>query len=410
MRWCIIIPWILGVAAGQRIDVWDLPPLRYSESTSSDRMAVLAEELADGAERPGGSALERLRWVLHELEVPESSQVLVFSKTSKQIRRIGPKTPRAIYFSDRHYVGYVPGGAIEVIAQDPVLGPVFYLVDGNARGEITIERDRSDCFSCHGTTRTEGVPGMLVRSVFPDAEGRGIGALGSETVDHRTAIADRWGGYYVTGSSSIEHRGNRVFGSGGASDSRVIGMKDLGVDFSRYPRATSDVVALVVLEHQVHLHNLLTAASIRYRRAAWLARALDPEANPDEGQAGEIADSIAEKIVAAMLFRDEADLGEGIEGDPDFQQAYAAAVPRASNGRSLADFRLYRRIFKLRCSCMIYSPVFDALPPRVRGAALARLRVALEEGTGPGEHLSGSERRKITAVLDETLPGWRGDG
>src|SRR5438093_624320 len=37
-----------------------------------------------------------LRSILRELTVPESSQVLVFSKTSLQRHRIGPKTPRAV--------------------------------------------------------------------------------------------------------------------------------------------------------------------------------------------------------------------------------------------------------------------------------------------------------------------------
>ncbi len=406
MKWAGVMLAAVGLASAQQTDVWDLPPLRYSDTAATDRIARLVERLdGDPSLAPGAASLERLRFVLGWLEVPESSQVLVFSKTSKQIRRIDPASPRAIYFSENHYVGYVPGGAIEVIAQDPVLGPVFYLIDGD--DEIRIARDRSDCFSCHGTTRTEEVPGMLVRSVFPDADGRPLLAKGSVTVDHTTPIDERWGGYYVTGNSAIDHRGNRVFRE---EDDESESIAIERVDLSRYPRGTSDIVALMVLEHQCHVHNLLTAASIRYRRAAWLARVIDPEADPDSGQAGRIADAMAEEIVGALLFRGEADLGEGIEGDRDFQKDYASRFPRAENGRSLADFRLYERIFKHRCSCMVYSEAFRGLPPRVHVAVLERLESALETGEGPGDHLPASERRKIMTILDDTLPGWKERG
>lgn len=396
----------VGLAIGQPIDVWDLPPLRYSETPATDPIATLAKEIESTPELlDGKDPLARLRFVLDRLDVPESSQVLVFSKTSKQIRKIDPATPRAVYFSESHYVGFVPGGAIEVIAQDPVLGPVFYLIGGG--GAPDIQRDRSECFSCHGTTRTEEVPGMLVRSVFPDADGRPLLAKGSVTVDHTTPIDDRWGGYYVTGHSAIDHRGNRIYRE---EDEGAEELSLEKVDLSRYPRGTSDIVALMVLEHQCRVHNLLTAASIRYRRAEWLARVIDPEADPDEGQAGRIADGLADEIVEALLFRDEASLGEGIEGDRGYQKDYADRFPRSADGRSLADFRLYERIFKHRCSCMIYSSAFQALPPRIHAAVLGKLKVALESGEGVADHLGASERRKILTILDDTLPDWREKG
>lgn len=411
MRWIFCLLVMLDPAVGQRTDLWDLPPLRYSDSTARDRVAGLAVRLdSDPPPDPGSTGLERLRFVLDWLEVPESSQILVFSKTSKQIRRIDPSTPRALYFSDRHYVGYVPGGAIEVIAQDPLLGPVFYLIEAGGDGDLRIERDRSDCLSCHGTARTEGAPGVLVRSVFPDGDGRPLLARGSTTVDHTTPVAERWGGYYVTGNSSIGHLGNRVFrpDGGDAEEGRLLSPGDGTVDFSRYPRRTSDIVALMVLEHQCRVHNLMTAAALRYGRASWLQHAIDPAADPDRGQAGRIAREMAGEIVEALLFRDEADLGDGVEGDREFQRDYAARYPRASNGRSLADFRLYERIFKHRCSCMIYSPVFHSLPATIRLSVLAQLRTALETGEGAGDHLPASERRKILGILEETLPDWSG--
>ena len=132
----------------------------------------------------GVSRLEVLAAVLKALDVPVESQGLVFSKTSKQNDLITPRNPRAVYFGDNAYVGYVPGGSIEVAAFDPVLGPVFYLMSMDGRGsDGWIQRDNS-CLQCHGTSRTELVPGLLVRSVYADrrrsaAAGGGIVRDGS---------------------------------------------------------------------------------------------------------------------------------------------------------------------------------------------------------------------------------------
>lgn len=399
-------------ASGQRADVWDLPPLRYSDMAASDRVSKIASRLESGelALRGKGS-MEKLRFVLEQLDVPESSQVLVFSKTSKQIDQIGPHNPRSLYFSQDAYVGYVPGGAIEVIIQDAVLGTVFYLIELHAPQGIAIQRDTSDCLSCHGTTRTESVPGVLVRSVFPDARGHALLSFGSVTVTHETPIEDRWGGYYVTGESFHPHLGNQFFEESGPVEPTKQGLATLQgrIDVSRYPRPTSDVVALVVLEHQCQVHNLLNAASVNYGRARFLAEAVDPQADADAGQAGRVADAAAVKVVDALLFKNEADLGEGIEGDRTFQDDYLRQFPKSSSGRSLADFKLYRRIFKYRCSCMVYSNAFDHLPVRVKRAVIARLRQALSDGDQDiAPHLGASEKRRIRAILEETLPAWRG--
>lgn len=401
---------MIGVASAQRMDVWDLPPLRYSDTAATDRVAVMARQLEAG-EIPldGKSPLEKLRFVLETLGVPESSQMLVFSKTSKQINRIRPQNPRSLYFSADVYVGYVPGGAIEVIAHDALLGPVFYLIELGGPQGLDIQRDTSDCLSCHGTARTEGAPGVVVRSVFPDASGHALLSLGSTTVTHETPIENRWGGYYVTGSSFHPHLGNRVFEETGSVEPVKQDLTSLEgrIDVSKYPRATSDVVALVVLEHQCRVHNLFTAGGINYRRARFLAEAVDPGADPDAGQAGRIADTAAAKVVDALLFRNEADLGEGLEGDADFQRDYLAQFPKSASGRSLADFRLYERIFKLRCSCMVYSSAFEHLPARVKRAVIARLKQALsDEDREIAPHLGAPEKKKIRVILSETLPAW----
>ncbi len=396
-------------SAPGNVDFWDLPPIRYADSKADDSLTRLAADLASGAKRvEGATGLDRLKFVLNELQVPVESQMMVFSKTSHQNSLIHPKNPRALYFSEEAYVGYVPGGAIEAVVVDPNLGPVFYLIEAGGPGGLEIERDHSSCMSCHGTARTENVPGLQVRSVFPNADGHPLLAMGTSHVTHETPLAERWGGYYVTGRSSLPHLGNRTYEEGGADDPRPSDLADLTgrIDVAKYPRATSDIVALMVLEHQCRMHNLLTAAALQYRRTHFLSRALDPEADPDAGSAGRVADGMAERIVACLLFKDEADPGDGIEGGEDFQKAFTARFPRTKSGDSLADFQLYDRIFKNRCSYMIYSRTFRDLPPRVKRAVLAKLKAALAGQEPAFDWLKGSERARIEAILAETLPGW----
>lgn len=405
----------LGMVSGLHgaVDFWDLPPLRYSDTAATDPVAKLAAEIASGRRGiEGATVLDRLRFVLNLLEVPEESQVLVFSKTSKQNPLINPANPRALYFNERSYVGYVPGGEIEVLTHDPVLGPVFYLIDTPlADRPAVIDRDTSSCLSCHGTARTEGVPGPLVRSVFPDEDGHPVAPLGSFLIDHRSPIGERWGGYYVTGDSSLPHFGNRTFveedGRLNAVAAPPLRSLKGRIEVSRYLRETSDIVALMVLEHQCRVHNLLTSASMRYRRSHWLQKALDPAADPDLGSAGRMADEAAKELVDALLFKDEAALGEnGIEGDSAFQDAFTARFPKTADGRSLADFQLQDRMFKLRCSYMVYSEAFEALPARVMAAVRVRLKVRLGEGPEAADWIKPSERAKINAVLMATLKGW----
>lgn len=391
------------------VDAWDLPPVKYSDTQAGDRMARLAEKWAkDPGSVRGSTPLERVRGILAELQVPESSQILVFSKTSKQNGLITPANPRALYFSRDCYCGYVPGGMMEVVVQDARLGPVFYAIDlGNPATQPRAERDTNECLSCHGTGRTGNAPGLLVRSVYPDEDGRPLLSRGSGLITHQTPIPERWGGYYVTGSISLPHLGNRTYADGRQAQPERFAWKDLGekIDTSKYLRATSDVAALMVLEHQCKAHNLLTAASMNYRRACYLGRAMNPDRNPDEGSAGRVADSAAAQIVEWFLFAGEADQGaDGVEGDEEFQKQFEAGVPHTAEGDSLADFQLNGRLFKNRCSYMIYSEAFRELPEPVKKRVIAGLKKVLEAPAADDgyQNMKLPERRRIARILRET--------
>lgn len=397
-------------------ELWELPPLRYADTPATDPIARLARELAAAKRQlAGATPLDRVKAVLELLEIPVSSQVLVFSKTSKQNHLITPAHPRAVFFNENAYLGYVPGGLMEIITHDAALGVVFHTIDpGDAvPAAQRIRRDTGECLSCHATARTESVPGVLVRSVFPDANGQPILPHGSFLINHHSPIAERWGGYIVTGTSSLPHLGNRTFTEVGDRPSPAAGPPpaDLtNITAGRLPASTSDIVALMVLEHQCAVHNQLTAAAYQYRRAAWLQHALDPKADPSTGSPGHLADQASHRIVDLLLFKDEAPLGaDGIDGEPAYQQAFTSRHPKAPDGRSLADFHLTDRLFKYRGSFMVYSKAFHDLPPRVKSAVLARLRLALaDSASGIATHLPAPERARVDAILRATLPGYGG--
>lgn len=396
-----------GLRAQGQMDFWDRAPIRYSDTLASNKLTDLAAALASGKTAlPAGGGLDRLRLVLETLDIPAESQVLVFSKTSLQNDLIQPANPRALYFSENAYVGYVPGGAIEAVVQDPVLGPVFYFVGTDREGGLEIERDTNNCMSCHATSRTENVPGLLIRSVFPDESGHPLLHLGTTDVADETPLAKRWGGWYVTGQSALPHLGNRTFTEDGEPDSHY---PDPGsqLDVTKYLRPTSDIVALLVLEHQCRMHTLLNAATMNYRRSRFFSETIDPDADPDDGSAGVVAESWAEKITDCIFFKNEADLGEGVEGDAAFQNALLARYPKTKDGDSLADFRLYGRMFKRRCSFMVYSDAFRGLPPTVKALVFAKMRKALAGEDERIDWLAASERKRISSILSETLPGWK---
>lgn len=413
--WSIIV--LAAHVAHAATDPWEMPPMRYSETAASDALARMAADSPDGEIHvPGNTPLEKLRVVLRLLDVPEESQVLVFSKTSKQNPLIHPGNPRCLFFNENSYVGYVPGGDIEVITHDPALGVVFYMIRaGSSPDRMRVVRQGSQCLSCHGSARTESAPGVLVRSVFPDDSGQPLFSLGSFLIDHRSPLNERWGGYYVTGRSSLPHLGNRSFVE---SPQRMLPDKavqldtvDGLIDRSRYLRTTSDIVALMVLEHQCSVHNTLSAAAMNYRRMHWLQKSINPDADPDDGDVGRLADETAARIADLLLFENEASLGDdGIVGGAAFQDAFTQRFPKTRDGRSLAEFQLYSQLFKHRCSYMVYSEAFRALPARIRESVIARLHGILTGNPSPGNHpsLGVSSRKRIAAILGETLPGWPG--
>ncbi len=402
-----------GVVA-QR-DFFELAPIKYSDTVSTDAMARLAQRWESGKiEKPAGEPLEVVGTLLKQLGIPKESQALVFSRTSKQNNLIRYTNPRAVYHSLDTYLGYVPGGHIEVIATDPVLGPVFYLLDMGKVGKPDFAGRDNSCLQCHGTSRTELVPGLMVRSVFPNENGHPILAAGTYLTTDASPLKERWGGWFVTGHhGNFRHMGNTVASQredGGGTDfdfEAGANWETLQgkIDTSKYLQPTSDIVSLMVLEHQCRTHNLLTKAAMEYRRLTYLQRAIDPEADLDDasGMSARSARDSAGKIVRAFLFCEEFDLGDGVEGNRAFAEAFEAGSRKSKDGHSLRQLRLYGRLFKNRCSFLIHSVAFDSLPPAVRDAVLAELWEALQGRHEDFAHLGATERERIISIVRETV-------
>ena len=398
---------------------YELPPVSYSATAPQDAASKLQRRLEAGELVLAGNDRDVLLTLLRELKVPVESQVVVFSKTSLQRGRIRPGHPRALYFSDSVYVGWVPDGLIEVAAIDPQLGPVFYSFDPQTiRGAPKALVRDSDCLRCHGGTFVRDVPGLFARSVVPSDTGEPLLRHGSELVDDQTPFEKRWGGWYVTGYTGSEsHRGN-VFGAEDGdhlvfnlSDERPAKLGDY-FDTSRYPAATSDVVALLVFEHQMAMQNALTRAAQSCRKMMEYQRSLQKSFKepitdePTYDSVKSVFASAVENVVDHLLFRGAASLPEGVTGSDAFRNMYARSAPRSQAGHALKDLRLRDRIFENRCSFLIYSDTFAALPAPLKTRVLDRLHAVLkgEDPRGRYAYLEATEKQRIYDILLETHP------
>jgi hypothetical protein len=402
-------------------DDFERPPINYSASHPRDVVVQLEARIASGELQFEGSELEVLRAILDELQIPVESQMLVFSKTSLQRNLIRPNQPRAIYFSDDCYVGWVPGGLIEIASIDPELGPIFYHFNSRPAQRISqpqFVRDR-DCLRCHGGSLVRGVPGIVARSVFTDNTGEMLLRHGTEVVDFRTPFELRWGGWYVTGRhGDALHRGNVLAqeknGEVMADLTRGANITDLSPFFEteNYLTDSSDIVALLVFEHQLAMHNTLTRAAFNVRRMIEYQRNLQldlKQAVTDEpafDSVQRVFDNATQEIVDHLLFKDEAPLPADIKGRPAFQETFMANVPRARDGSSLKELRLQRHIFRNRCSYVIYSEFFLALPDPLKARIYNRLAKALDpvDSDPRYAHLGTVERRRIANILLQTHP------
>jgi hypothetical protein len=396
----------LAVAAGIEETTYvpyDHPAIQYVERPPNDAVARLQKQIDSGAVKleytPGFGYLPSL---LKNLGINVDTQMLVFSKTSFQSVKISPRAPRALYFNDEVAVGSVQDGdVLELVAQDPQQGDNFYTLSVEKTDHPEFAR-RDVCLQCHQGLSTLGVPGILVSSVYPAADGMPAFRGQAMITDQRSEFDHRWGGWYVTGThGSMTHMGNAV-GHDPArpqlldtQNTQNLTSLDKKFDTSKYLLPSSDIVALMTLEHQTRMTNLIT-------RIGWDTRIAQHDGKLDEPRLnGEI-----EEMVMYMLFADERQIREPIAGVSTFTKTFPERGPRDHQGRSLRDFDLKTRLFRYPLSYMIYSAAFDAMPDLVRERVYQRLYDVLN-GKDQSEkyaRLNPEDRKAILEIVRDTKP------
>ncbi|WP_165071175.1 hypothetical protein [Paludisphaera rhizosphaerae] len=378
----------------------------YETLPAHDRFSRFKADLDAGRVKlDAGDERALLRSVLRTLDVPVSSQMIVTSATSFQKTIISPRRPRALYFNDDTYVGYVPRGQIEVISIDPTRGPMFYIFNRLEAGKVPRSRRSENCLTCHGTPEMGEVPQLVIESVIPGLSGGGERAFRRGLSGHGVPLDQRFGGWLVTDAPEFTHQGNMLIDwKDGRAQELPMQPGEL-FDFGRYPVSTSGLLPQLLHEHQVGFINRAVSATYR-------ARTLLHRNGGDEAAVAPQLDTLARDLVRYILFADEVPLPPGgVTASDDFRADFLARRRPTSDGRSLRDLDLKTRLLTHRCSYMIESAAFEGLPPPLRRAVDRELARALDSKSPAPDYayLPDDEKAAIRSILAETKLSLRTD-
>lgn len=381
----------------------DDPGIRYNAGPLDNPIERLNQQLAAGTVTlTFGGRSGYLKSAVEAIGLPVDSQLLLFSTSSLQGRQVSADNPRAIFYKDDVELGWVRGAeVIEVATQDARQGVVFYTLEQKEQTAPRFTR-ATLCLGCHMTGDTGGVPGLLMFSSTAEAD-RAFGNIAF--MNQTMPFSKRFGGWLVTGQSTpAAHKGNSVPALAG----RVAPLPHTGglYDAEGYLGHTSDIAALMVFAHQAQAVNLMI-------RAGWEARAGDPALHPDVSPESEkllapVLEAVAADVVDTLLFIDEAKLDTRVKGTSGFAERFASEGPKDRNGRSLRELDLTTRLMKYPCSYLIYSPLFDGLPPSMKTLVYERLWEVLSGAEKDHRYrsaLSLADRRAIVEILRDTKPG-----
>ena len=386
-------------------------PHEYASRTPTDAFSRIKDRIQSGTVKLDHSSPKAyLTSLLESLGISPSTQTLVFSTTSLQLSRISPSNPRSIYFNEDVYIGWVPGGKIEVLGIDPNWGAMTYIFDVPRPGSPPSPIQRATrCMNCHASPDIGGYPGLLVSSVVPGPGGGSLDSFRQEETGHGVALENRFGGWHLTGKHNIsKHWGNLTGTLSPQGMTKFPNEPGQRFSLTRYPVPTSDVLAHLLLEHQIGFVNRFISATYRVRAVlAGSVPALGEKEIPGFLQRE------AKGLVSYLLFADEVSLADkGIVGDSTLVRDFSSKSRKASDGSSLRDFDLRSRMFRFRCSYMIYSASFRGLPSRLKEHVFLELDRALSPKLDLREYsyLPAAEKLSIRRILRETMPtlpeGW----
>jgi hypothetical protein len=246
-------------------------------------------------------------------------------------------------------------------------------------------------------------------------------------VDDRTPIAQRWGGWYLSGwylpgkdGKPVEHFGNLPLRSEsrtdeGATIRSLMSTRDNRgnvagyIDTEQYLTDKSDIVALLVKEHQTLVQNLITRVGFKVHSvlpAQPGAAKADRRWSDLTPQKQAELKPVIEPLVRAMFFADAEPLAGQAVSSSGFPERFMRRGPRDSEGRSLRDLQMDGRLFRYRLSYMIYTDSYKALPGYAREYIESRIVEVLQgrDTTGISAKLDAEEREAIGQILAATLP------
>jgi hypothetical protein len=391
----------------------EYPTIGYADRPTHNAIARLQERLNRGEVRlefrePRGY----LDSVLKVLGIDASSQTLVYAKTSLQFNLISGASPRAIYFDEDTYIAWIPGTRfLEIATMDGVVGPVFYTLSNTSPDEVRIDRETSRCLTCHDTWGMTGggVPTFLFLSTLVDRNGESLTGQPGEGTTDRTPISERWAGWYVTGQPTKQpHLGNilvepDVDASNPArlSPGNVDSLKSF-FDVSTYLTDRSDIVALLVFEHQTSVGNLITRANYKSRTLLGrngLAMTASWASVPAPLQ--KQLKAMLEPVVQALLFVNAAPVTAPMQSNSGFDRWFESKGLKDPSGRSLRELDLRQQIFRHPLSYLIYSESFGGLPPFAKEYLYTRISDVLNgrDQSAAYTHISLEERRTVRDIL-----------
>lgn len=391
--------WGLETAQDSKLD-YKAPPHSYWERPPQDAVTAALAKIQSGELKVDTSSDRAfVASLLGALKVPVSSQLLVYSATSMQSGIINPRNPRALYFNDEIYVGFVPGGLVEIMGVDPELGGVFYIFDKPQPGQLPRTDRSTRCFNCHAGSATMRIPGLLAESVAPIISGASYENYRRDEQGHQIPLADRFGGWHVTSAKPFGETKANIFARSDGSGVKIVKVKPGEMwDIEKHLLPSSDILPHLIHEHQIGFDNQVI-------HAAYLAREIG-----DKGRTPTLADDkrLNEKataLVRYILFADEAKLPpSGIAGDEKYAADFLSNKKASGTGLSLKDLDLKTRMFKHRCSYMLYTPQWQKLPAMIKNRVYAGMKLALSGKDQNYAYLSAQERLAIVSILRETLP------
>ena len=350
------------------------------------------------------------------LKINKESQVLVFSDTSLNTSLIRANNPRAIYFNDDTYVAWVPGAdKFEISTMDPNLGPIFYTLESN-NVAMGFTRHAGQCLRCHDsyTLTGGGVPRFIIGSGYTNFTGALVSHEGWILTTQETPLKSRWGGWYVTGEHGSQvHLGNIVVRNPEELQNlEALRIRNLNtvtdfINSENYLSAYSDIDSLMVLEHQVHIQNLITRVNYDVRKTLFefASNNMGTDIETSDLKLAQIS-NIIEPFVKSILMVNEAELHAPIVGNSGFRTKFENQGPFDSKSRTLRELDLKTRLFRYPLSYLIYSEAFDALPDIAREYVYHRLDIILsgKARTKIFSQIGESERTAVKEILIETKP------